>query len=210
MMKKLKRFIGTSILGGVVVILPIALFFLIFSWLFALITKLIEPLTDVLIHQLPLQEHFLLDIIAIVILLGLCFFIGVLVRTQFGKFIHNVIESHVLKRFPGYSIIKETISQIFSKKNEMRYTVALVNIFGTDTLMTAFITDTHEDGSFTVFAPTGPNPTTGFIFHVKAHQVHMLNVPPEDMMRSVIGCGAGSSKLIDAYLAKINPKQNTQ
>jgi len=63
--------------------------------------------------------------------------------------------------------------------------------------MTAFITDTHEDGSYTLFVPTGPNPTSGLIFHLAGKYVHPVDVPVQDAMRSIISCGAGSSKLID-------------
>jgi uncharacterized membrane protein len=78
--------------------------------------------------------------------------------------------------------------------------VALVQLFGNETLASAFITDRHPDGSCTVFVPTGPNPTSGNIFHLKAEYVHPVNVRIEDAMRSIISCGAGSQKLINAYL----------
>ena len=82
--------------------------------------------------------------------------------------------------------------------------VALARIFGNDTIATCFITDRHSDGSYTVFVPTGPNPTSGNIFHLKNEYVHPVSVPVEDVMRSIISCGRGSGKLIDAYLSKKN------
>jgi uncharacterized membrane protein len=66
-------------------------------------------------------------------------------------------------------------------------------------LVSAFITDTHTDGTYTVFVPTGPNPTSGNIFHLKGEYVHPVDVPVEDAMRSIISCGAGSSRLIKQY-----------
>ena len=76
--------------------------------------------------------------------------------------------------------------------------VALVQAFGNETLMTAFITDTHADGRQTVFLPTGPNPTSGLIFHIPEKYVHPVGVSVEETMRSVIGCGAGSANLLNA------------
>jgi uncharacterized membrane protein len=61
------------------------------------------------------------------------------------------------------------------------------------------VTDEHEDGSFTVFVPTGPNPTSGQIFHLNQKYVHPLDVGVEDAMRSIISCGAGSTDLLSAY-----------
>jgi uncharacterized membrane protein len=65
--------------------------------------------------------------------------------------------------------------------------------------MTAFITDTHQNGRYTVFVPTGPNPTSGLIFHIPQEYVHPVGVSVEAAMRSVIGCGAGSADLLNAY-----------
>ena len=64
-----------------------------------------------------------------------------------------------------------------------------------------FITDTHGDGSYTLFVPTGPNPTSGLIFHLEGRFVHPVNVPVQDAMRSIISCGAGSARLFAEYAA---------
>jgi uncharacterized membrane protein len=63
--------------------------------------------------------------------------------------------------------------------------------------VSAFVTDSHDDGSYTVFVPTGPNPTSGNIYHLKGKWVHPVDVSVEDTMRSIISCGAGSSMLIE-------------
>ena len=47
-----------------------------------------------------------------------------------------------------------------------------------------------------VFVPTTPNPTSGFIYHIPEEFVHPVNVRVEDAMRSVISCGTGSGMLI--------------
>lgn len=57
--------------------------------------------------------------------------------------------------------------------------VALVNIWGEDARMTAFITDEHDDGSYTVFVPSGQAPTADFIFHLPGERVQKVNYPVE-------------------------------
>ena len=52
-------------------------------------------------------------------------------------------------------------------------------------------------GGVAVFVPTGPNPTSGLIFHVPRDHVHPVAVSVEEAMRSVIGCGAGSTALVN-------------
>ena len=56
-MDKLKRFLKTSLLGGVVVILPVAILAAVSVWLFNLVTGLIEPLTRLLIKDSQLNDY---------------------------------------------------------------------------------------------------------------------------------------------------------
>lgn len=201
-MERVKTFLGTSLLGGLVVILPIIIFVFIIRWILILITEVIQPLTTLVVTTVQLQE-VIADILVIAIIVGGCFAVGIFVRTRLGSFLHSTVENRVLKVAPGYSLIKETVVQILgSSRKSLFSSVALVQLFGNETLASAFITDRHADGSYTVFVPTGPNPTSGNIFHLKAQYVHPVNVPVEVALRSIISCGVGSTKLIDAYLER--------
>ncbi len=196
-MKRIRDFLKTSLLGGLVVILPVAILIFVFKWIFNLVTNMVQPLTDLVLERSQMQE-ILADILVIAVILTLCFVIGVFVRTRLGKWIFQTLENKILKIAPGYSLIKETVMQFIGSKKSPFSSVALVQIFANETLASAFVTDTHEDGSYTVFVPTGPNPTSGNIYHLAARFVHPVDVPVEDAMRSIISCGAGSTKLIKA------------
>ncbi len=201
-MKRISSFFKTSLIGGMVVILPIAILLFVFKWLFGVITDIIQPLTNLLMKQSHLHE-LIADIIAICIIIMVCFLVGIFVTTTLGRFIYRNLENKLLRVFPGYSLVKETVLQFIVNKKSPFSTVALVQIFGNETLVTAFVTDTHDDGSYTVFVPTGPNPTSGNICHLKREHVHIVDVPVEDAMRSIISCGSGSTKLINSYSQKM-------
>ncbi len=201
-MNKIKSFIATSLLGGVMVVLPVAILMAVFGWIFNFVTSLIQPLTDLLVAKSDIKE-IIADALVIGIILTVCFIIGVMIRTRFGKFIYATIESRLLKVAPGYNLIKETVLQVLGSKKAPYSSVALVQIFGNDTLLTAFVTDERPDGSCSVFVPTGPNPTSGNIYHLEGKYVHPVDIPVEDAMRSIISCGAGSGQLIESYKAKM-------
>jgi uncharacterized membrane protein len=204
-MERLKHFLRTSLLGGVVVILPVAILVSVTLWIFDLVTGIIQPLTRLLISDSQLNE-IAAEILVIVLILMVCFFVGVLVRTRLGGFLYRFIETRILKLAPGYSMIKETVLQIFgSKKDSPFSSVAMVQVFENDTRMTAFITDTHADGSYTVFVPTGPNPTSGLIYHLQGKYVQPVNIPVQDAMRSIISCGAGTAKLLQDQPVEQSP-----
>jgi len=109
----------------------------------------------------------------------------------------------LLIKVPGYTIIKETIVQFLGNKKSPFSLVALVNIFGNETMVTAFVTDEHSNESFTLFVPTGPNPTSGNIYHLRKEFVHKIEISVEDTMRSIISCGADSKKLISTFSQKL-------
>ena len=201
-MDKLKGFLKTSLLGGFVVILPVAILLSVSLWLFRLVTGWIEPLTRFLIKDTQLNE-FAADTIVILLIVAACFFVGVLVRTRLGSFLYEVIEARILKLAPGYSMIKETVLQIFGNREQSPFSsVALAQIFCNETRVTSFITDRHADGSYTLFVPTGPNPTSGLIYHLDGKYVQPVDIPVQDAMRSIISCGAGSAKLMQDYIDK--------
>lgn len=195
-MGKLKEFFKTSLIGGVVVVLPVAILASVSLWVFDLVTGLIEPLTRLVISDIQINE-IAAEVIVIVLILMACFFVGVLVRTRLGGFLFRLLETRLFRLAPGYSMIRETVIQIFGNRKDSPFSsVALVQVFENDTRMTAFITDRHADGSYTVFVPTGPNPTSGLIYHLQGQYVKPLDVPVQDAMRSIISCGAGTAKLL--------------
>ena len=196
-MKRLRAFVKTATIGGMTVVLPAILLLVVFRWLFRWITDLIQPLTNMLIAQSQLNE-LVADIVVIGIILAACFLLGIVVRTKVGRFFQENLEDHILNIAPGYRIIKETVMQLLGRKKSPFSAVALVKMYESDAMMTAFITDEGPGGWKTVFVPTGPNPTTGYVVHLPSERVFPVNVRAEAALRSVIACGSGSQTLIEA------------
>jgi uncharacterized membrane protein len=204
MLKRIKKFFKTTLLGGVIVILPTIILVFAFKWLFSVVASGIRPLTNLVIGNIDLPDRYdeaiATLIVLSVIILG-CFLVGLFVRTRLGQIFYTGLENSVLSRAPGYKMVKETVNQFLGKKESPFASVALVQVYENDTKVTAFITDRHDDGTVTVFVPTGPNPTSGFIYHLQEKYVHPVNISVEDAMRSVISCGAGSEQLVKGLKA---------
>jgi uncharacterized membrane protein len=194
-MKRLKNFFQSALIGGLLVILPLGIMIAIVAWIFSQVRRAIAPLTGLLMEQSTMQG-VVADILVIGLIITACFVVGVLVRTRLGKWIYHTLESSFLKKAPGYTLIKETVFQFLGNKQSPFSSVALVKIYGNDTMVSAFVTDRHENGMCTVFVPTGPNPTSGNIFHLDSRFVFPVDISVEDAMRTIISCGAGSSELI--------------
>ncbi|MEX0929709.1 MAG: DUF502 domain-containing protein [Balneolales bacterium] len=203
-MLKLKSFLATSVVGGIVVILPVLIFFLTFRWLYAVLSGLIHPFTAFLIDRTAMQV-LLADMLVIGAILLICFSIGVLVKTKMGNYLYTSLEQMLFKNVPGYNMIRETIMLFLGKKKVPFSAVALARVFESETQMTAFVTDEHANGDFTVFIPTAPNPTSGNIYHLKKDQVTIIDTKIEDAMRTILACGAGSEEFLQQHETKGSP-----
>jgi len=197
-MRRLREFFKSTLIGGLLVLLPLTILIYALVWVFNGVHKAINPLTKIFITEESILQIVVADVVVVGLLIWVCFLVGVFVRTRLGRWMYILIESRLLRKTPGYSMIKETVSQFLDKDKQSPFSsVALARIFENDTLVSVFVTDKHVDGSYTVFMPTGPNPTSGNIYHLRAENVFPVDVSVEDAMRSIISCGAGSSTLIN-------------
>ena len=194
--KRLRHFFLTTILGGVVVMLPIALLIVLVRFIWNFISNLLSPMRN-LIDLPEVTATWVIDLISLGIVLTIFFFVGLFIRTRIGKDFFKNFERIWLEPIPFYKLIRDTIQQLFGGKKMPFSQVVLVKVFSSDTLMTGFVTEESRGAYITVFVPTGPNPTNGFIFHVKKEQLIYVDTKPEDAMRTVIGVGTGSSILFD-------------
>ncbi|MFP4476881.1 MAG: DUF502 domain-containing protein [Desulfatibacillaceae bacterium] len=194
-MHKFRSLLKTSILGGVTVILPLAIFAIVFRWIFRILTDVIQPGTNIVMSRSPLPEP-VADAIVVAIILIACFTVGMIVKTKFGGVFFGAVDKALLK-LPLYSLIKETVIQFMGANNTFFSAVALVRLTAQGPYMTGFLMDRHPSGLVTVFLPTGPNPTSGNIVHLPESHVHRLTVSVEDAMRSIISCGTGSQSLFE-------------
>ena len=204
-MEKIKRAIKTSLIGGTVVVLPVVIVAIVFRWLFRFLTNTIQPLTD-LVGAGSHLPRFPAGLVSVVLILAVCFVVGVAVRTRLGTYLYNLFERALLTKIPGYSLSKETVLQFAGRKKALFSSVALVDLFEDRAFVTAFVTDEHSDGSYTVFVPTAPNPTSGFIVHVKGSNVHPIDASVEETMKSIISCGLGSNRLVEKHLQSLKPR----
>lgn len=197
---KFKQFIKSTLFGGLVVILPVTIIAFFIKWVFQLITDLIQPLTNYALKTYNVPEY-VADSIVVGLLILVCFIVGLMVQTSIGNYLHRIFDDVFQRIAPGYRMVKEVVVQLFGSHDSSPFSngeIARVRLFGVDcpTEVTALITDRHEDGSYTIFMATGPNPTSGNIYHVASEQVTLCpEIPIDSAMRTIIACGSGSAEL---------------
>jgi uncharacterized membrane protein len=187
-MRGLAEFTKTSLIGGVLIILPLYLSILLLLKTLAGVGALIAPVTA----QLPTTLQFR-QVIAILIVIFVCFLAGLVVRTGPGLRAKNAIERNLLDRIPGYALIRGLASRVAGRQEDETFAVALVEI--EDALVPAFIVEEHDDGAYTVFVPSVPTPAAGAIYILPRERVHHVDIPFAKAASVITKWGAGARDL---------------
>lgn len=200
-MKRLRSFVSITLLGGFMVMLPIAILILFAEWLFGFITHLLKPFSEWVSTWTP-TASYMADAMGVMVLLFGCFLIGLLVKTNIGQWLHDVMDDVLGKILPGYHTINKLVSQLMGGEGNasvLKGEVCRAYIMGrqVDTSVTGIITTKHANGGFTVYVPTAPFLTSGMVYHLGAESVEILpHVTVEAAMRTVIACGGGSQVIL--------------
>ena len=100
-MKTLAEFTKTTLIGGLLIILPIYIAVLLLAKTVKALLALLEPVTA----QVPAGVEFR-QIVAILLLVAICFVVGLVVRTGPGLRAKNAFELAVLEKLPGYTFVR--------------------------------------------------------------------------------------------------------
>lgn len=200
--KRFRKFLRTTLIGGVVALAPLTLIILLFRWMINMIGRILTPLVERILQDPDPNPYvkLALYVLSVIAILLLFFIIGLMIRTRLSRFLNKAEDRYFLK-IPGYKLAKETVQQFFGKNRSFFKEVVLVDIFNTGALMTGFITDDQGD-IISVFVPTGPNPTSGNIYHLQKGRVTRTTAPVDVGMKTIISCGAGSAEVFASATIK--------
>lgn len=198
-MNRLRSFVSMAFVGGFIVVLPILIFIWLLEWLLKAVHGMIQPLSG-WVTSTTSWSGILADITVVALLVCGLFLIGVAVSTRIGSWVHETFEKLLSKFAPGYKTIRDVVAQLMGagdgNASILKGEVCRAYILGREAgvSVTGIVTAKHINGDYTVYVPTAPIPTSGFVYHLEADCVVMLpHVSVEEAMRTVIACGSGSS-----------------
>ena len=187
-MKGLAELTKTTLIGGLLVVLPIYVSILLLVKTLAGIFALLSPVTA----AVPAGAQFR-QVIAILIVLVVCLVAGIVVRTGPGLRAKKRFERSVLRKIPGYSLVQGLTERVSGDEREGAFQPALVEI--EDALSPGFIIEELEDGRYTVLVPSVPTPAAGALFILPRERVHPLDVPFTQAVTVISKWGAGAGVL---------------
>lgn len=187
-MKGLAELTKTTLIGGVLIVLPIYLSILMVAKTLSVIVALLAPVTA----TIPAGAQFR-QLIAVLLVLTVCFVAGIVVRTGAGRRAKNALERSVLEKIPGYELVRGLTARVSGDEREGTFRPALVEI--EDALSPGFIIEELEDGRYTVLVPSVPTPAAGALFILPRERVHPVDVPFTQAVKVISKWGAGAGEL---------------
>ncbi|MEM7505143.1 MAG: DUF502 domain-containing protein [Pseudomonadota bacterium] len=189
-----------NFLTGLVVVAPIVITIYLTWTIITFIDAQIVPLVPSIYNP---STYLNVDIpgFGVIVFLFFTAFVGTLTRRVFGRQLIRWGEG-IIDRTPIirsiYNAIKQIAETVFSQTQTSFSSACLVEYPRRDIWAVAFVsTDTKgeilekadEGDMISVFLPTTPNPTSGFLLFVPRKDVRMLDMSVEDAAKLVISAG---------------------
>ncbi len=183
--------------AGVLILLPIGITVLVLKFFFDLLDSILRPLTD----QLPGPEVTGLGLAALLVLV---YVVGLVAAFVLGRRVielgHRILE--VIPLVKGIYSTTRVALRMFSANNDGNYTgVVLVDFPRTGIksigLITSHVTTPDGEELLSVYIPTTPIPSSGFLIYAKTSEVTLTDMSVDEAMRIVISGGVLSTRVFE-------------
>jgi uncharacterized membrane protein len=194
-MKRVTSFFIKSLIGGLVVVLPVYLAILLLGKAISTALGIVRPITALIPDWLPGEQ-----VLALLLVLLVCFLVGAAVKTRQGQAAREKLEQSLFERIPGYALFRSLTQQITGRDKDSAWKSALAEI--EDALVPAFIIEEIDSTRCTVLVHSIPTPMAGTVYVLPKERVHPLDVKFTQAVSSISRWGSGVKELVQAMEAK--------
>ena len=193
-MKQIGEFLKTTALGGLFVVLPVLLLYMLLGEMLNLVIGLATPIAD-LFPKGTFDDLTAPFPVAVVLLLGVSFVIGLALRVEIGRSLGGWLERKVFDKLPVYGALK-SLTKAFGEAGEgAAFRPAL--LAGSDGIQElVYVVEDHGDGLLTILVPWAPTAFSGFVKIVRKDRVEMLDTNLGEASRVLSQWGVGIRDLL--------------
>lgn len=202
-MKQSSNPLVTTLVGGVVFLLPLVVVLAVFGQGVALVARMAAPL----ITMLPdgnVGGIALATLAAVVLLLLLCYGAGMAARAALGRSLSERFESRLQTVYPRYAVIK-AMSQGLHGALGQRVLRPVLATFD-DHQLIAFDMERLEDGRAVLYLPGAPDAWSGSVLLVSAERIQPLDIDAAQLAKSMQRLGLGTAALLQGAATGAQPR----
>lgn len=186
-------FIKTTILGGLVFLLPLVAITAVVGQAIKIMIEAAKPL-DALIPIESIGGIALVNILAIASIVLCCFLAGLAARSLLGKKLFDKIDTKLMA-LPGYALFKSRLTGNIGRDVEKKALKPVMVSLGPKSQI-GFEVERLKDGRLTIFLPGAPDPWSGSIVFVKEEQIAPIDTDAFDAMRIFGALGHGANEIV--------------
>jgi uncharacterized membrane protein len=203
-----------KIIAGLLVVFPVFITFIVIKFLFTMIGGILSPVVIKAVGFFGFSpnskiDEFVITSVAFVLTFVVLYSIGVVATNFFGKFIISFFET-ILHNVPiiknVYTSSKKLIEIISLPSRQSFKRVVIVEYPRAGMKAFAFVTGgiKTEDGTelTSLFIPTTPNPTSGFLIYIPEEDITETNLNIEEGMKLIVSGGILVPDRMEPYTNK--------
>lgn len=189
-MRAFKEFLKTTIVGGLLFLVPLILLAVILGHAMQLVRRIAAPIAAAFpIHQIAGVAFA--SIVAALVLVVLAFVAGLVARTDKGRAVMRWFEESLLGGLPQYRMMKTMAEGLAQVEDASGIKPALVSIEGGWQI--GYVLEEMRAGWTAVFLPQAPTPMSGNVMYMPSERVRPLDMPIGEAMLLVKRLGVGSA-----------------
>lgn len=186
----------STIIGGVLFLLPLIVTIVIVEKAFQLARKLFGPLTRTVSEGSVLGVS-LATVVSVAALLLLCLIAGLFARTVVAQSLVSRLEGSILGRIPVYGFVKSVAEGITGIENDENMKPVAVRL--DDNTIIGLMTAEQEDMDLVaVYVPGAPTPISGSVLYVERSRVTPLDTGTLEVFAAMKQLGGDSLGLVAA------------
>lgn len=187
------RFLKTTVLGGMLFLVPIVLFIAIVGKALQITNKLAIPIAGILGFE-AIGGIAVAQMLAIAILVLICFIAGLAAKTQGSKKFMRSLEVNVLEKIPVYELLKTKTHSVLNFE-DVEAMVPVLTRFD-DSWQLAFEVERIDEGQVVVFLPGAPDPWSGSVHVVRDDRITPLDLTMKSAVNLMKRLGKGSAEVL--------------
>lgn len=185
------QFIKTTILGGVIFLIPVVIVFVVLGKAYQIMMLVAEPMS----RWIPIDEVggiALANILALLAIVSFCFLFGLFARSVPAKKVYRKLDA-VLSSVPGYAFVKGFADSMTRSDEQAKSFIPVIARFD-DNAQISFEIERTPDGNVVVYLPGAPNPWSGTVVYLESSRVQKLDMSVSEAIKSIQALGRGSAQ----------------
>ena len=193
-MKQFGEFLKTSLIGGLFVLLPLSLFYLLLAKLLQVVVALATPIAD-LFPKGTFDQVNMPVLLALILIVGASFLFGLALRSAALRRFGLWIERTTLGRLPLYNAVKQLARGLVGAEEDSAFQAAVLNSPNGEREI-VYVIENHGDGQVTVLVPWAPASFAGSVKIIGRDRIEMLDATLDEASRALAHWGVGVRDLL--------------